>query len=298
MVNSGTPAEVEIDESLVRALLGEQLPMFAGLPLAPLSNGWDNDIWSLGDDLLVRLPRREVAAQLVVNEQVWLPHIASLVTIDIPVPVHAGVPQDGYPWCWSVVPRFRGDIAARAPFADDETEARRLARFLRQLHVPAPAGAPHNPYRGIPLMDVSGSFEKRRMQLMFDLIDHGFVPDEVSTRFYSAMDGLGFQGPAVWVHGDLHAANILVDNGEISAVIDWGDICGGDPACDVSVAYSLFTGGARRAFMDEYGVETSGPFGAARGWALHFALAYLASGDGDPLITQMGWRTLANALSD
>ena len=106
MVNGATPSEVEITEDIVRGLLRAQCPGLAERELAPFNNGWDNDIWSLGENLLVRLPRREAAAQLILNEQRTLPVLAPRLSLAVPVPVHAGVPQGGYPWHWSVVPRF------------------------------------------------------------------------------------------------------------------------------------------------------------------------------------------------
>ena len=133
MVNGSTPAEVEITEGVVRGLLRAQCPSIADRALAPFNNGWDNDIWALGDDLLVRLPRRQAAAQLVLNEQVTLPVLAPRLSLPVPVPVHAGVPQGAYPWHWSVVPRFAGIRAAESSLVDPETEAVRLAGFLREV---------------------------------------------------------------------------------------------------------------------------------------------------------------------
>lgn len=296
MVNGGTPPEVHIDDDVVRSLLRAQRPDLAGLPVVPFANGWDNEMFALGDDLLVRLPRRAIAADLVVNEQTWLPLLSPHLPLGVPAPVHAGRPAGDYPWHWSVVPRFAGDPAATAPQLAGTEEATRLAHFLRALHVPAPQDAPQNPFRGVPLFDVVDAFSSRRMKLFLDLADRGLDPEEIAGIFFRGMDGFRWMHAPVWLHGDLHAGNIIVDGGRISAVVDWGDICAGDPACDLSVAYSMFSGEPRAAFLDAYGQDDLGLRGRARAWAVHFGLAYLASGEGDAMIAALGWRVLASAL--
>ncbi|MFM1791364.1 MAG: hypothetical protein RLZZ526_1691, partial [Actinomycetota bacterium] len=160
MVNGATPAEVTIDESVVRGLLRAQCPGLADRALAPFNNGWDNDIWALGDDLLVRLPRREVAAQLVLNEQRVLPVLSPRLSLAVPVPVHAGVPHGGYPWHWSVVPRFAGTRAVESTLVDPEADAVRLARFLRGLHTTAPGDSPTNVFRGGGIASRNDTFEE------------------------------------------------------------------------------------------------------------------------------------------
>lgn len=296
MVNGGTPPEVHIDAELVRSLLRAQRPDLAGLHVVPFANGWDNEMFALGDDLLVRLPRRTVAADLIVNEQAWLPVLSPRLLLAVPAPVHAGTPAEGYPWHWSVVPRFAGGPAATAPRLVGTEEAVRLAGFLRALHVPAPPDAPQNPFRGVPLFDVVDAFSSRKRKLFLDLADRGLDPEEIAGVFFRGMDGFRWMHDPVWLHGDLHAGNIIVDGGRISAVVDWGDICAGDPACDLSVAYSMFSGESRTAFLDAYGPDDLGLRGRARAWAVHFGLAYLASGEGDPMIAALGWRVLASAL--
>src|SRR6185312_15192425 len=147
---SGTPAaEVNIDESLIRALLREQHPDLAHLPCVPVDAGWDNVIVRLGDSLCLRLPRRAVAAALIEHEQAWLPGLSKALPLPIPVPLRVGLPGCGYPWRWSIVPWLTGDAADRAPPA--ASEATRLGEFLKALHTPALAAAPSNPVRGVPL---------------------------------------------------------------------------------------------------------------------------------------------------
>lgn len=302
MVNGNSPAEVEIDESLVRALLGEQCPVLDGvdtssLALAPFSNGWDNDIWALGDKWLVRLPRRDAAAELVVNEQRWLPVLAPRLSLLVPVPVFAGAPSDAYPWHWSVVPRFEGEVAARSVLVDPEREAERMAHFLRELHVQAPSDAPVNPYRGIPVTEIAAKYRIRRDRQRDRLVQEG--------RDVAALDqivDLGVQAPLhegvpVWLHGDMHLGNLLVDSGTLSAVIDWGDVCGGDSACDLQIAWMLFDADARDVFFGAYGEGSRGLWERARAWAAHSALVYLDNDGGDPLMSQMANVTLGHLLA-
>ena len=163
-------AEVDVDETLVRRLLEAQHPDLADRALVPLPSGWDNFIFRLGDELTVRLPRRQMSADLVDHEQRWLPLLAPRLPIPIPVPVRVGKPGLGYPWSWSVVPWLAGEIAARVPPADPFVTAEQLGAFLHALHEPAPEDAPVNPYRGGPLTDRAPAVLDR-IRLLGDRID-------------------------------------------------------------------------------------------------------------------------------
>ena len=297
MVNGATPPEVPIDAELVRRLVAAQFPRLEGLPVSRFGNGWDNEIFSLGDDLLVRMPRREAAVGFARNEHTWLPVLAPSLTLSVPAAVHTGEPGERYPWPWSVVPRFAGDPAAVSPPAEQSVTARTLAAFLRALHVPAPVDAPRNPYRGIPLSEALGKFEIRRRRLAPRLRDEGFDVDRLVHLFMSGMDGFPFDGPRCWMHGDVHPGNVLVHGGEIAAVIDWGDVCAGDPAGDLQITWMLFDRPARGEFLAAYGAEAHlGLAGRARAWAVHSAFVYLDNDEGDPLMTRMGFTTLRRLL--
>lgn len=149
--NATPVAEHEITAALVAGLLQDQHPDLAALPLRPVDAGWDNAMFRLGDDLAVRLPRRAAAADLIVHEQTWLPGLAGQLTLPIAVPRRIGIPGRGYPWRWSVVPWLTGEPADEHPPLDSQAGA--YGEFLRSLHVPAPADAPVNPVRGVPLRD-------------------------------------------------------------------------------------------------------------------------------------------------
>ena len=148
-------AEIEITEDLVRRLLDEQHPDLAGLSIEPLANGWDNVIFRLGEEYTVRVPRRQVAAVLVENEQKWLGVLAQRLPIRIPVPARVGNPSEQFPWHWSVCPWFGGQMAADTTLTDPFADAIRLGEFLGALHRPAPEDAPENPWRGQPIAESS-----------------------------------------------------------------------------------------------------------------------------------------------
>jgi aminoglycoside phosphotransferase (APT) family kinase protein len=289
-------AEVDVTPDLVRRLLAGQHPDLAGLPVTVLANGWDNLSCRLGDQLLVRLPRRAVAAELVRNEQRWLPVLAPRLPLAVPVPVRTGVPAMGYPWYWSIVPYLPGLVAAACPPADPAETASVLGGFLGALHVPAPPEAPANPVRGVPLASRDGAFTARVRQL------GGAIDGTAAMRAWQvAVAAPPWDRPPVWLHGDLHPANILVSEGRISGVIDFGDITSGDPATDLAVAWMLLPGHCHETFLAAYGEAGGPPPGAstrarARGWALGLAVATLARSADTPLMTSVARTTLGAVL--
>ena len=286
------PAEIEVDEALVRALLDEQHRDLANLPLTELDAGWDNTLWRLGDELLVRLPRRQIAAPLARHEQRWLPELAARLPLPVPVPLRMGRPSSDYPWPWSVVPWLRGQPADRGLVTDPEDAAQRLGHFLRCLHQRAPASAPQNPYRGVPLAERRDIFEQRLVELA------GEVEVAPVRRVWDrALAAVPWDQPAVWIHGDLHPANVLLVNGTMSAVIDFGDMCGGDPATDLAGAWMLLPAPALTAFADAYGRIDADLERRALGWAVLFAVMLLAIGlDDRPTYEGIGRATLAKAV--
>ena len=157
-VNRMPAAEVEVSADLVRRLLAGQHPDLARLPVEFLANGWDNELYRVGDGLVARLPRRALGAQIIKNEQRWLPGLAPRLPLPIPYPERTGVPGHGYPYSWSVVPYLPGVPAAQATSFDPAGAAAAVGGFLGALHVPAPADAPANPFRGVPLAERAGSF--------------------------------------------------------------------------------------------------------------------------------------------
>ncbi|HEX7105870.1 MAG TPA: aminoglycoside phosphotransferase family protein [Acidothermaceae bacterium] len=287
------PAEIDLSATLVRELLVVQHPDLAELPLGLLANGWDNVLFRLGEELVVRLPRRALAAALVEHEQTWLPLLAPRLPLPIPAPTHVGRPALGYPWRWSVVPFLPGEIAARARFERPAVAAATLGEFLRALHQPAPADAPANPFRGVPLAERDDAM-RRRLAGLADLVDV-----EAATRVWDdALARPASSGPAVWLHGDLHPANLLVHDGALSAVIDFGDLTAGDRATDLSVAWMAFSPDDRAVFRSAYGNPDDDTWARARGWACGLALAFLAHSSDNPLMAAIGSRALDAVLSE
>lgn len=292
-------AELEIGPDLVRALLAEQHPDLADRPLSLLANGWDNVLFRLGGDLVVRLPRRGAAVDLVLHEQRWLPHLAPRLPLPVPVPVRTGRPTDRYPWPWSVVRYLSGEVAARAAPDDADGAARDLAAFLAALHAPAPDDAPRSPVRGVPL-PARAEAVSRNLGTARRILPAGTV-DDLDAVWRTAADAPGWSADLVWCHGDLHPANVLVDHGRISAVIDFGDLTAGDPATDLSVAWSFVPAEARSRFWDAY-ADAGGPVDdalvlRARGWATALALVLVTHSADEPLLRRVGHTTLDAVLT-
>jgi aminoglycoside phosphotransferase (APT) family kinase protein len=257
-----------------------------------MANGWDNLMCRLGAELIIRLPRRAVAADLIRHEQRWLPELAPRLPLAVPAPVRIGRATADYPWPWSIVPFLPGRPAASSPPADPAAAAIVLARFLRALHVPAAADAPANPVRGVPLASRSETVTARMAQVA-DLVDVAAI----RPLWQESVAAPPWAGPPAWLHGDLHPANILVDGGQVSAVVDFGDITAGDPATDLAVAWMMLPASCHDAFRDSYGTPDDPLWMRARGWALALALAYLGSSADNPLMAQIGRRTIAALTS-
>lgn len=287
------PAEVHIDAALVRGLLDDQHPDLADLSLDAIDAGWDNQMFRLGDRLAMRLPRRALAAALVIHEQDWLPDLAPRLPIHTPAPVRVGAPGRGYPWRWSVLPWFEGTPACDAPPEDDQVE--RMANFLTALHREAPANAPINPVRGEPLARRAGDVEAR-LERLSDATE--MITPAVVRAWRAGLAAPASTAPK-WIHGDLHARNILVREGAISAIIDWGDMTSGDVATDLGVAWHLFEEApARAAFFARYGA-TADQMARAMAWAVRIGALLLETGLADhPAHAAMGEAVLRRVSAD
>ena len=291
--HSKPAADIEIDEALVRSLLHEQHPDLAGLPLQAIDSGWDNAMFRLGDALVVRLPRRVAVRHLIEREQEWLPQLAPLLPIPVPAPVRIGQPAESYPSRWSIVPWLSGRNADLCePRAD---QAERLAAFLRALHRPAPANAPVNPYRGVPLRDRAEQISERisRLEQKTSLLNDDVV------RLYRAALEAPIDVEPTWLHGDLHAGNLLVDDGVITGVIDWGDMTRGDRATDLATIWmNLSDRKARANAMRACHGVSDATWLRARGWAVFYGVTLGTSGlAGDTRHALMARRTLERVVA-
>lgn len=292
--HSKPAADIEIDEALVRALLRGQHPDLAELRLQTIESGWDNAMFRLGDALVVRLPRRVAATHLIDHEQRWLPQLAPLLPIPVPAPVRVGQPAENYPWRWSIIPWLSGRNADLCePRAD---QAERLAAFLCALHRPAPADAPFNPYRGVPLRERADQIVERIRRLEREST---LLNDDVVRIYQAALDAPVDVEPT-WLHGDLHGGNLLVDDdGTISGVIDWGDMTRGDRATDLATIWmNLSDRKARENAMRACNDVSDATWVRAKGWAVFFGVTLGTSGlSGDARHAVMARRTLERIVA-
>ena len=285
-------AEVTVTGSLVRELLGEQHADLAHLPLVKIAEGWDNAIFRLGDELAVRLPRRAASAPLIEHEHRWLPELAPRLPVAVPVPLRVGVPCRLFAWSWSIVRWLPGRSLVDVPVAEPVAVTGVLERFLLALHQPAPADAPRNPWRGVPLAARTGSLHEHLRQLG-DIINR----TAALNLWEQALATPPWPGPPLWLHGDLHPGNLLVTDGRLSGVIDFGDLTSGDPATDFAVLWML-PSSIRARFNAWKGNAPDALEMRARGWALALGLAYLAHSRDDAPMAALGLRTVNAALNE
>jgi aminoglycoside phosphotransferase (APT) family kinase protein len=266
--------EVETDVSLVRRLLAAQFPQWAELPMEPVrSAGTDNALYRLGDEMVVRLPRIHGAVGQVRKEQEWLPRVAPLLPLAIPAPLVMGTPAEGYPWEWSVYRWLEGEVATSERIADLGQAAIDLAEFVAALQRVDPTGGPspgeHNSYRGVP-MATRDTATRAAIASLQDEID----VDLFTATWEASLRAGEWRRLPVWIHGDLQAGNLLAVQGRLSAVIDFGCLGVGDPACDVMAAWAYLSAGTRDAFRAVLSVDDA-TWARGRGWALSFGLIAL-----------------------
>ncbi|WP_328462099.1 aminoglycoside phosphotransferase family protein [Streptomyces sp. NBC_00448] len=274
-----THADTEITAELVRELLRDQHPDLARHPIRLGARGWDNQLWRLGDDLAVRLPwATESADELLRKEYTWLPSLAEGLPLRVPVPQRLGEPSALFPRPWIVTTWVPGEPADRAPATRGEEAADALAAFLTALHRPAPEGAPSGRGRGGALADSTEGFVRG----LAAAVEEGLVsdPDKVRAVWDDAAAAPEWDGPPLWLHGDLHPANILTTDGTFSGVIDFGDLFAGDPAFDLAAAWILLPDGAADRFHTAYRpAPDAATLRRARGWAVGRALACISIGN-------------------
>jgi aminoglycoside phosphotransferase (APT) family kinase protein len=289
-----TPAaEIEIDVALIREILADQQPHLAHETIQIMEAGWDNVMVRVGDDLAVRLPRRVLSEPLLKSEQKWLPFLAPKLPVAIPVPLYCGTPTPAYPFAWSLLKWLPGQAADLAPPASDQAQV--LSNFLKVLHgLPVPDGAPENAVRNCALSAKGDDIATR----IRSLSDQPWVSEAIKSAWQRAMA----QPPKLkscWMAGDIHARNVLTLDGRISAFIDWGDMCIGDPASDLASIWALFAEPkARVTVIREYDMSDSLII-RALGWAIFYGVLLAETGRKDtPRHYKMGHDTLARIDHD
>ena len=287
-----------ITPTLVATLVADQFPQWADLPVSPVElDGWDNTTFRLGDDLSVRLPSADRYVLQVEKEQRWLPILAPHLPRPIPEPVARGLPGHGFPRPWSVYGWIEGEPATVDRIVDLERFARDLAEFLAALYRIDPANGPaageHSFFRGGPLSTYDAE-TRETLSALEGRIDTGAAA-EVWDEALAAQ----WNGRPTWVHGDVTAANLLVIDGRLSAVIDFGCSAVGDPACDLAIAWTLLHGESRAAFRARLRLD-EGTWARGRGWALWKALITHAKvgEEADRASRRFGWRTNARGVID
>jgi len=259
-----------IDTALVCRLVAAQFPVWEDLPVRPVaSSGWDNRTFHLGEHMLVRLPSAAEYAAQVEKEQRWLPRLAPLLPLPIPEPLAIGEPAEGYPWKWSIYRWLEGDSAAAAPLADLSEFAASLAQFLSALQridtTGGPLPGPHSFYRGGSLTTYDAEVRQSIAALK------GKIDTDTATDVWETALATAWGGSPVWVHGDISAGNLLVKEGKLCAVIDFGQLTIGDPACDLALAWTFFKGPSREVFRQMLPLD-AGTWARGRAWTLWKAL--------------------------
>jgi aminoglycoside phosphotransferase (APT) family kinase protein len=286
-----------ITPELVSRLVAAQFPHWADLAVTPVElDGWDNTTFRLGEDLAVRLPSADGYVPQVDKEHRWLPILAPQLPLPIPRPLAKGIPGSGFPRPWSVYRWLPGRHTTLDRVEDLNRFATDIANFLAALYTIDAADGPepgeHNFFRGGPLTNYDSETRESISSLKAE------IDTEAATNVWEAALAATWHGPSVWIHGDVTAANLLVVDGRLSAVVDFGCSGVGDPACDVTMAWTFFFGDSREVFRNLLPLD-EGTWARGRGWALWKALMTLEkalkvdAARADLATRRFGWRLSA-----
>lgn len=291
--------EVDTDAALVGRLLTAQFPQWADLPIEPVRPfGTDNALYRLGGDMVARLPRRERTSRTLAKERHWLPKLAPRLPLAVPIPLADGMPAEGYHFEWSVYRWLEGENATIARVTDPSRLANDLAQFVRALQrinaSRGPLPGDHNFSRGVPLA-MRDEATRAAIASLGVSIDVGTV----TAAWEAALRAPEWERPGVWIHGDLDSRNLLVQEGRLSAVIDWGGLGVGDPACDVMVAWKVLYPETRDSFRAALSVDEA-TWARGRGWALSQALNAVSyyTMETNPVLVREARRWMAEVLAD
>jgi aminoglycoside phosphotransferase (APT) family kinase protein len=291
--------EVDIDLELVRRLVADQFPDWAKLPVEPvLPWGTDNALYRLGEDMVVRLPRTERTNGTLKREREWLPRLSPHLPLEVPSPLAEGRAALGYPFEWSIYRWLEGEPVTDRPLADLGQAVADLSGFVSALErldaSDGPGPDEYNAFRGVPLIARDEPVRKAIASLASSI-----DVESVTGTWEEALHTPEWDSEPVWLHGDLDGRNLLVMDGRLSGVLDWGCLSVGDPACDVMVAWKMFSGDAREAFREALEVDKV-TWARSRGWALSqalIALGYYTMETNAALVLEAE-RWLAEVLAD
>ncbi|GAB3299784.1 phosphotransferase [Epidermidibacterium keratini] len=294
----------DVSAALIREVLLDQHPDLAELPLREVEGGWGNQMWRLGDDLAVRVQRMNATAERQLLERRWLPLLGPRLPLPIPQPVREGVPSQRLPKIWTVMTWVHGAPLDRSTITRTSAAAAALGGFLRALHAPAPVDAPRDTNgRSAHPKDCSRGFEYFISAL--DTEESGLDLARVREAWDDAITSPTWAGPPVWVHGDLHPANVVVADGSVAGVVDFEDMHVGDPAVDVASAWVVLQDGAEERFFSTYGNADAAMARRARGHAILKSMFLMLMGQngihgiagGKPAWGPLGRASLDRALA-
>lgn len=297
MVSTPVDGRAGIDAALVKRLLAAQFPQWSDLPVTPVAvDGWDNRTYRLGDDMTVRLPTAVGYVPAVAKENEWLPRLAPALPVAVPPILGRGVPGEGYPFPWSVRGWLDGQTADPERIDDMSQFAISVAEFLLALQrcdsTDGPLAGEHSFWRGAPPAHYNA--ETRRCLAALE----GRVDTARATAVWEAALASTCDAAPVWFHGDIASGNLLVADGKLTAVIDFGTSGVGDPASDLVISWTMFSGASREAFRQAVG-QDEGTWARASGWAVWKALLTLSQTiDTDQQVADLNRHVIEEVLTD
>lgn len=286
-----------INEELARYMIDSQIPQWKHLKITPIAHGgWDNRTFHLGETMSIRMPSAEIYAHQIEKEFYWLPILAPLLPKQISIPLIIGKQTKNYSWSWGIYKWLEGETVTTTHNIDLNMLAKDLGTFLKALYTinstGGPAAGSHNFYRGGHLHVYND-----QVQQALVILENKIDTSKARMIWESAVTTTWEKDP-VWVHGDIAAGNLLVQNGKLNAVIDFGGLAVGDPACDLAIAWTQFTDSSRQLFKESVSLDHE-TWNRGKAWALWKALIIAAKIiDGPTIEKKHCWQTLDAILRD
>ena len=280
-----------MNATLVEELVRRQHPDLISGEIREMSPGFDNTIWRLGDELVVRLPRRKIAVALIESEQRWLPELAARLPLLIPTPIRVGRPSELFPWPWTIARWIEGTPGNEVDPRVLGPAAARLGQFLRAFHHDAPKDAPINTFRSGPLRLRGADFLER-----LESYDTAETRGDVLRIWETSLNVDPWLGAPQWIHGDPHPANLIFRDERLVGVIDFGDMCAGDPATDLAGGLLALPFEALEEYFRAYGAIDDATLRRTLGWAVHFGLMFVLLESDEPTYGPIGRRAIENAV--